>query len=218
MRFSSKTTLKTITTAGCAAIGYLLISTPANATSTGCPGPTDPPTLAQFVAAGGTCNVSNTGIWFSDFLETDEINSMKIYFTGSGTNTILNLSGPVDVPDGVAFSFNVSSTSLEPGSISPFVSSSSLPIQSITLSALGSNIGTTPLQFEPDTFPTTGLVTVTTFIIVPTSADSIAPLVDPSLTSLTYNITQTPGPLPILGAGAAFGFSRKLRRRIKVAS
>lgn len=29
------------------------------------------------------------------------------------------------------------------------------------------------------------------------------------------NTYQTPGPLPILGAGAAFGFSRKLRRRIK---
>ena len=27
--------------------------------------------------------------------------------------------------------------------------------------------------------------------------------------------SQAPGPLPILGAGAAFGFSRKLRRRIK---
>jgi hypothetical protein len=29
------------------------------------------------------------------------------------------------------------------------------------------------------------------------------------------NTYQTPGPLPILGAGAAFGFSRKLRSRIK---
>lgn len=29
------------------------------------------------------------------------------------------------------------------------------------------------------------------------------------------NSYQTPGPLPILGAGAAFGFSRKLRVRIK---
>lgn len=26
---------------------------------------------------------------------------------------------------------------------------------------------------------------------------------------------QTPGPLPVLGAGVAFGFSRKLRQRIK---
>lgn len=30
------------------------------------------------------------------------------------------------------------------------------------------------------------------------------------------NGTSVPGPLPLLGAGAAFGFSRKLRRRIKV--
>ncbi|MFM9088637.1 MAG: hypothetical protein ACKOPT_10955 [Cyanobium sp.] len=35
------------------------------------------------------------------------------------------------------------------------------------------------------------------------------------LPSFTNTITQTPGPLPILGAGAAFGFSRKLRKRIK---
>jgi len=35
------------------------------------------------------------------------------------------------------------------------------------------------------------------------------------VTMWTQYYTQTPGPLPILGAGAAFGFSRKLRRRIK---
>jgi hypothetical protein len=29
------------------------------------------------------------------------------------------------------------------------------------------------------------------------------------------NIASTPGPLPILGAGAAFGYTRKLRRRLK---
>lgn len=31
----------------------------------------------------------------------------------------------------------------------------------------------------------------------------------------TFMSTPVPGPLPLLGAGAAFGFSRKLRRRIK---
>lgn len=30
--------------------------------------------------------------------------------------------------------------------------------------------------------------------------------------------TYVPGPLPVLGAGAAFGFSRKLRSRIKASS
>lgn len=37
----------------------------------------------------------------------------------------------------------------------------------------------------------------------------------PKLTSLTYTIAKTPTPLPILGAGFAFGFSRQLRRRIQ---
>ena len=40
------------------------------------------------------------------------------------------------------------------------------------------------------------------------------PTSNPSLDNL-INSYQTPGPLPILGAGTAFGFTRKLRRRIK---
>ena len=35
-----------------------------------------------------------------------------------------------------------------------------------------------------------------------------------TLTSLTHTIHKTPAPLPLAGAGLAFGFSRKLRRRI----
>jgi hypothetical protein len=31
-----------------------------------------------------------------------------------------------------------------------------------------------------------------------------------------YSAAGAPGPLPLLGAGAAFGFSRKLRKRIKL--
>jgi hypothetical protein len=34
-------------------------------------------------------------------------------------------------------------------------------------------------------------------------------------TPITFNTTAVPGPLPILGVGAAFGWSRKLRKRIK---
>jgi hypothetical protein len=41
-----------------------------------------------------------------------------------------------------------------------------------------------------------------------------------SLTSITNAWTQrrvgVPGPLPIIGAGVAFGFSRRLRRRISL--
>ena len=65
------------------------------------------------------------------------------------------------------------------------------------------------------------------------SSSGLQPLTNQSLTEIyvrdTYtvdagsqldnftNTFQTPGPLPILGAGAAFGFSRKLRGRIKAA-
>jgi hypothetical protein len=41
--------------------------------------------------------------------------------------------------------------------------------------------------------------------------DSVTQLITPTTT------TEAPAPLPILGAGAAFGLSRKLRRRIKLA-
>jgi hypothetical protein len=54
--------------------------------------------------------------------------------------------------------------------------------------------------------------------------DTYAPGLNGSLTTLNNSFTQgdssrdrdkVPGPLPLLGAGAAFGFSRKLRSRIK---
>ena len=52
--------------------------------------------------------------------------------------------------------------------------------------------------------------------------DEYAPGLRGSLTTLNNSFTQgdtsderVPGPLPLLGAGAAFGFSRKLRSRIK---
>jgi hypothetical protein len=38
------------------------------------------------------------------------------------------------------------------------------------------------------------------------------------MNSFTSSIIQTPGPLPILGAGAGFAFSRKIRRRISASA
>jgi hypothetical protein len=55
-------------------------------------------------------------------------------------------------------------------------------------------------------FNTTGAGTINSFKVELTSG---APVPPPSL---------VPGPLPILGAGAAFGFSRRLRRRINTSA
>lgn len=55
--------------------------------------------------------------------------------------------------------------------------------------------------------------------------DTYTPSLNGSLTTLNNSFTQgdarndrVPGPLPLLGAGAAFGFSRKLRSRMKVSA
>jgi hypothetical protein len=39
-----------------------------------------------------------------------------------------------------------------------------------------------------------------------------------TLTELTHTMVKTPAPLPLLGAGLTFGFTRKLRRRIAAVS
>jgi hypothetical protein len=48
--------------------------------------------------------------------------------------------------------------------------------------------------------------------------DTITANADGTVDNVINDFRNVPGPLPILGAGAAFGFSRKLRSRIKAAS
>jgi hypothetical protein len=53
--------------------------------------------------------------------------------------------------------------------------------------------------------------------VVTLTADPDNPTVQPFVPGINNDFRNVPGPLPILGAGAAFGFSRKLRSRIKAA-
>jgi hypothetical protein len=65
----------------------------------------------------------------------------------------------------------------------------------------------------------TALVGFGSQIWVTDSYTSTASLPNGQITGITNTfmtaVNPVPGPLPLLGAGAAFGFSRKLRRRIK---
>ncbi|MFN9646200.1 MAG: hypothetical protein ACK6BG_14030 [Cyanobacteriota bacterium] len=80
---------------------------------------------------------------------------------------------------------------------------------SITKTVYSSFGGTLFGTLTADSSTTTGPLSVsgTSFYIVDVYTGSG---IDSAL-----NVFQTPGPLPILGAGAAFGFSRKLRSRVK---
>jgi hypothetical protein len=82
------------------------------------------------------------------------------------------------------------------------------PIFSAT-STDGSNSGLLPIQGQYST------IYVRDSITLVGGVGGTGPVAD--LDNVTNTVTQTPGPLPILGAGAAFGFSRKLRGRIKAA-
>jgi hypothetical protein len=72
---------------------------------------------------------------------------------------------------------------------------------------MDSDLFTTPLTSTKVTsvFGTTGPGTISSFKVEFTSGTPIS-------------TTIVPGPLPILGAGAAFGFSRRMRRRINTST
>ncbi|MFN9932605.1 MAG: hypothetical protein ACK55R_06570, partial [Cyanobacteriota bacterium] len=68
-----------------------------------------------------------------------------------------------------------------------------------------------PAVFGPSSASFEGVVTSTSVNLQLLSLTPLNPI-----NSVTLRITQkTPGPLPILGAGTAFAFSRRIRRRIK---
>ena len=94
---------------------------------------------------------------------------------------------------------------------------------------LGTPVGSTPTWdiWLPDSFtggasPTNSALAVDGFFDVNSALTSIglasSTIVFTSGTEqiiLRYNPAQTPGPVPLLGAAAAFGYSRKLRNRIQ---
>jgi hypothetical protein len=84
--------------------------------------------------------------------------------------------------------------------------------------SLGFGIGTCETNFTQDT-EAKGFEALDGFgstIYVTDMYQTVSPTA--RISDLTGTFYATPGPLPLLGAGTAFGFSRRLRQRIKSAS
>lgn len=118
--------------------------------------------------------------------------------TGSYGYTATSLSFPIDqlsadTTRSAGATYNGQTTSTPPGSHNCLVSDTIPNCQGIPFAPV---IGYNP--------PTSPLVVVNSF-----DAGS------PGMIQYNNQLRQTPGPLAILGAGTAFGFSRKLRSRIK---
>jgi len=91
--------------------------------------------------------------------------------------------------------------------------STSVASSALTAAATSTNGAGSPVPFKPNL--TTATFTQAFAYTGGTQFNSVGAAY---LTTEQGTFTGTPGPLPLFGAGAAFGFSRKARRRIKAAA
>lgn len=120
------------------------------------------------------------------------------------------------------------------GSYSYSLTSSGMPFSTFSLNA---DIGFSPTDgsITKEIFSDAGLTMLIGTVTSNSTPSATITLSDQTLTtiyvkdtwmvgtsgqmnSISNNFKLTPGPLPVLGAGAAFGFSRKLRSRIKASA
>ena len=118
----------------------------------------------------------------------------------SGSNTLKNYSANITGDNGTFWSMRLAATN------------AASPSETTGFPTLG-QLATTPTKLF------TAGTTTTDFM-----NDVVANATGDGLTQFSNRLNQelpppeVPGPLPLLGAGAAFGFSRKLRNRVKLAA
>jgi len=176
-------------------------------------------------ATAGVANLNSTSPPITDFIATcpllpggDELTSAVDYdpaalITGSGSYNFKYDVTPAGVSKGgpwfkfVDLGVDVNGIGTYSVSVTKSVYDSNAMtnlLGSITFTQTQSGASKTPELILPDN-------TYNHLYIV----DSYAVTGVAGIDKITNTFEQVPGPLPILGAGAAFGFSRKLRSRIK---
>ena len=134
----------------------------------------------------------------------------QLTFLPGRTSTITgSISYKITLTGGYNFATAQANITGNNGVFSTTTTSTGLPTSATSVGGAGTTVSFTP-SLTSQTF-------TQSFSATPSGA-----LVVNSLGTI-YSITpgpasEVPGPLPILGAGAAFGFSRRLRHRIKVAA
>lgn len=161
-------------------------------------------TIASTGATGYSCTLGGLDYKFdSNVGSLDSTPSSVVNFFDSPTIQTITFAN-LDINYDLYFSYTILS-----------------PLESIT------DIVQTYVQNPSSPPPLPALTGITTTPALPAPPSPIAMVVqatyafdtsmappDPTISSLTHTINKTPGPLPVAGAGLAFGFSRKLRRRI----
>jgi hypothetical protein len=176
------------------------------------------------------CNVTLDDVQFSNFSFTGftavagDMFNIEGYPSGAGgvalsfsPNRVANTSGnfmyTATLLNGKTFNqaqANLTGSTLGGGSMNTTFSSAGLPTSATSTSGMGTTVG-----FN------SGLTTQTftqAFGFSFTAAPDNLTNVGATFTATTPSSTSVPGPVPFIGAVAAFGFSRKLRSRIRSAA
>ena len=146
----------------------------------------------------------------------------QVVFDGSPANQVFNYTGvTLLLSDGGSNTqtVNISDSSFTANGtvdVSAFTSATAFNFSGVTSAVLSGVFSTTSPTLVPSTIFEAGLRFNTTGANTLGFLDGGAPNAPQGQNSLssTYAEQGVPGPLPVLGAGMAFGFSRKLRKRI----
>jgi len=164
--------------------------------------------------ANNTYNFTLAGQTFFQGLQ--QLGNGSTYVNTSSTNGILTPSsvtstaGPCSGTFGCGFFAN--------SVISGTVANVTSTFQSVPLSGSGSDL--TQVAPYPNPVASSSYYTTWTIVASPNTGGTTTfnPAVINGLVKVNYQYTydsaETPAPLPLLGAGAAFGWSRRLRKRI----
>lgn len=212
--------MKKLFFAGCSAglaVTAALSNAPVQAAWMGC-GAGSTSAMVQFsdLAAAGSCQVGDK--LYSDFDFTiGTADPLAVIRLGNPVGDQHTLQGQASAWTNGTFNYKVTAVGSEQIIAIKFDSSSSLFSPNYQWTAAAPELGVTPAVTL-----TPGTSSIGPLYGGPTTVVNVSHTLnnqgaDP-MQSWTDTVRQTPGPLPILGAGAAFGFSRKLRNRIKKAA
>jgi CRISPR/Cas system endoribonuclease Cas6 (RAMP superfamily) len=178
--------------------------------------------LATISGAGFTCQKDDkiySDFAFIGFTGTSNFQFTSATFMGTDIHTFQGIG--VDLTTSASYSYKIAvDTVMAPGYkiVSFFTSTTTqgTPVSKTLADSFGNTVTSTngaPSEvYSGSPYPAAGPITYSSSLT-------------PSTSSIIYNFTDThtqmqmvppvPGPLPVLGAAAAFGYSRQIRRRLK---
>jgi hypothetical protein len=142
-------------------------------------------------------------------LSGSDLQPQLTFVPGRNSTITGSISYKITLTGGYNFATAQSNITGNNGTFSTSTTSTGLPTSADSTGGPGTTVSFTP--------GLTSQIFTQSFSATP-SGSLVANSLGSIYSIIPGTVSEVPGPLPILGAGAAFGFSRRLRHRIKVAA